>query len=77
MNGRYLTHGAYLINALRVGESHPFIAACRLAGVEPSAREVARWRRGAGKALDAAWRRWPRSKTLPQLNREREERARG
>lgn len=42
-----------------------FLAACDAAGVLPGLREAARWRRGEGEAIFAAWKLWPRSKTLP------------
>lgn len=61
------TNREYLDNALRVGEAHPFLIACRLAGMEPTTREAARWRKGQGRALAAAWQRWPKSKNLPRL----------
>lgn len=44
-----------------------FVRACAWVGIAPGIREASRWRRGEGAALLAAWRRWPRSKTLPRL----------
>jgi hypothetical protein len=61
------THADYLANARRIGDGHPFIRACELAGVEPSVRQVALWRAGRGAVLAAAWARCPRSKNLPRL----------
>jgi hypothetical protein len=57
----------WLANARRAGDSHPFLIGCRLAGIEPTAGEAHRWRKGRGRALEAAWARWPRSKSLPKL----------
>lgn len=61
------TNSEFLSNARRVGESHPFLAACALVPMEPSVREVGRWRKGQGRALKAAWKKWPNSKNLPKL----------
>jgi hypothetical protein len=46
---------------------HPFLAGCEAAGISPTVAEVGKWRHGKGRALAAAWKRWPRSKTLPRL----------
>lgn len=46
---------------------HPFARGCEFAGIDPGIREAARWRRGTGAALRAAWKRWPKSKNLPKL----------
>lgn len=66
---RARSHADWLANAKRAGESHPFLVSCRLAGIEPGLREVARWRDGRGVALEAAWAKWPKSKNLPKLRR--------
>lgn len=63
-----MTNEEYLRRALQVGETHPFIVSCKLAGVEPSVRQVGYWRSGRGRPLEAAWKRWPRSKNLPHLS---------
>jgi hypothetical protein len=44
-----------------------FIKACSIAGIIPGIRQAAQWRSGMGKALETAWSRWPKSKTLPVL----------
>lgn len=46
---------------------HPFVAACRAAGVEPTAAEAGKWRAGKGSVLEGAWERAPQSKHLPAL----------
>ena len=57
----------FLILALRLGDAHPFMTGCKLAGVPATTTEVRKWRSGGGAALAAAWRRWPLSKSLPRL----------
>jgi hypothetical protein len=67
---RERSNAEYLARSLAVEQRqpgcHPFIASCRRAGIIPGLREVARWRRGEGAALEAAWERWPRGKFLPR-----------
>jgi hypothetical protein len=65
----------YLARALEIGDAHPFVVGCRLAGIEPGIREIARWRDGRGVALQAAWKRWPKSKSLPRLADKRRSRT--
>lgn len=60
------THAEFLSVALRT-PGHPFIEGSALAGVKPTTREVARWRRGEGSALQAAWAKHPHSRNLPRL----------
>jgi hypothetical protein len=56
----------WLATQLANREASQFVCACAWAEVAPGIREAARWRRGEVPALLAAWRRWPRSRTLPR-----------
>jgi hypothetical protein len=58
---------AWLDRQLRNAAASLFIRGCGFAGIAPGLREAARWNRGEGMALAAAWARWPRSKSLPHF----------
>jgi hypothetical protein len=56
----------WLATQLANREASQFVRVCAWAGVAPGIREAAHWRRGEGAPPQEAWRRWPRSKTLPR-----------
>ncbi len=64
---KHATLADWLARQLANPAASQFVRACAWADVAPGIREAARWRRGEGAALLAAWRRWPRSRTLPRL----------